>query len=185
MKKKIRLIKRVENIQEIESKKIKILKKAPIDCSLSLEEIKEHFYEPVKKLIENDGYNDDAVMIADVNGAAVIMQILESIMGLRKSSDGEILNLIQILEENAFQDEEIIENEIEEHEDEDEDEEIETSKIKDYEEQDYEDNEEEEEEEEDGKDEEEEEMDYEDDCEEYKECDVYMENVSDDSMDDY
>lgn len=152
------------------SKKIKT-RKVEVSYVLSLEEIKNNFYEPIRKLIENNGCNDDGVMIVDVNGAAVIAEILESIMGIKPKS-----NIVEILEKNIFESEfENCENsttEIRESVGEIDDEE--------YEDEDDEENEEDEDEDEiEASSYEDEEYDYD------KECEVYMDNIPDDSMNDY
>jgi len=172
--------------------KVKLSKKINISYSLSTDEIKDYFYEPAKRLIENNGYNEDGVLIADVNGAAVILEILDSILGNKKRCDGNVLGLVDILEKN-IEDQltEETNDEIEEEEEEEiEEEEVEEEKAnlveekieqEDYEE-DYEEEEDEEEEEE-----EEEEMSVYDEGEndDYEDCESYMNNMPDDSMDDY
>ena len=81
------------------SKKIKI-RKVDVSYVLSLEEINSNFYEPIMQLIENNGCNDDGVIIVDVNGAAVIAEILESIMGIKPK-----LNIVEIFEKNIIESE--------------------------------------------------------------------------------
>ena len=208
------------------SSKVKLMRKINISHSLSTNEIRDCFYEPAKRLIENNGYNEDGVLIADVNGAAVILEILDSILGNKKRCDGNILGLIDILEKNI--EDQIIEETNEEVDEEDE--EVEVVDEEDEEEEDVEvevvDEEDEEVEVVDEEDVEEEDVEvevvdeveeevieekvnllkekiehknnYEEDDEEkeasvyaeeesddYGDCESYMNNISDDSMDDY
>jgi hypothetical protein len=179
------------------SSKVKLSKKISISHSLSTNEIKDYFYEPAKRLIENNGYNEDGVLIADVNGAAVILEILDSILGNKKRCDGNVLGLVDILEKNI--EDQLIEetnDEIEEIEEEEEEIEEEEEEIEEEEEEkanlvekiEQEDDYEEEEEEEDEEDEdEEEEISVYDEGEndDYEDCESYMNNIPDDSMDDY
>ena len=183
------------------SSKVKLMRKINISHSLSTNEIRDCFYEPAKRLIENNGYNEDGVLIADVNGAAVILEILDSILGNKKRCDGNILGLIDILEKNI--EDQIIEETNEEVDEEDE--EVEVVDEEDVEEEDVEvevvDEVEEEVIEEkvnllkekiehknnyEEDDEEKEASVYaEEESDDYGDCESYMNNISDDSMDDY
>lgn len=142
--------------------------------SLNLNSIKKYYHDPVLKLIENEGYNDDGILIADINGLKVISEIIESIMFSTKKDDGTLMGSIEIIEKHTLEEScEVEEVEIEE-----------TSEIEIIENDDEDLDNEPEDEIEEEETEETEEEDFEECLEEYRECDSYIDNLEDDNMND-
>ena len=178
---KIRLTKKiVVEDSNVEVPKISLKKK---EISLDFHHIKNNFYDPIIRLMENNGCNDDGQCIADVHGLQVISEIIHSILYNAENESGSLLGPIEIIERAVLAD---LEKEVEINLSEN----VETcvsSIDDDEEERGYE------EEEEDDDDEDENEGQIEDNLEEddwenieeYKEYDQYLENAVEDNMNDY
>jgi hypothetical protein len=186
---KIRLIKKIVDNVDNKLEKISLKRK---EVSLDFHHIKNNFYDPIICLIENDGLNGDGLRIADMDGLKVIADILNSILYDVKNESGGVLGPIEIIEKIVLEE---LEKEVEINlaEESTLDEEIveETAIAKsciaiDDDERGYE--EEEEEDEDEGDENEakiEDSLEDWENLEEYRECDQYLENAVEDSMDDY
>lgn len=132
--------------------------------------IKQYFSDPLQKLIDSNGENENGIQIANVDALMVVSEILSSIL------DKKEISIVEIFESHALSD---CENDSEiEDVVEDEDEVL----VDIFEENIEEEEEEEDSEDDEDEDEEYEEEDYEEDLEEARECDSYMYS-EDESMD--